>query len=117
MQRYCLTKPGAWPDNPWGEDHAVIKVGAGEGAGKIFAFLGADGVGVKGGPTRDVADEWLHRFPGAATVMAYIGRAGWNSLAFSGEIPDDELLEAVDASYRMVVSKLPRKHRPEGWDA
>ena len=31
MQSYCLAKPGAWPDNPWGEDHAVIKVGPGEG--------------------------------------------------------------------------------------
>lgn len=26
--------------------------------------------------------------------------------------PDDELLEAVDASYDTVVSKLPKKHRP-----
>jgi predicted DNA-binding protein (MmcQ/YjbR family) len=64
-----------------------------------------------------VADEWLARFPCAVTVMAYIGRSGWNNLAFSGEIPDDELIEAVDESYRLVVSKLPRKHRPEGWDA
>jgi predicted DNA-binding protein (MmcQ/YjbR family) len=115
-QAYCLAKPGAWPDNPWGDEHHVIKVGEGA-AGKIFAFLGSEGIGVKGGPTREVADEWLDRFPGAATVMAYIGRSGWNNLALSGEIPDDELLEAVDESYRLVVSKLPRKHRPEDWDA
>ena len=38
MLAYCLAKPGAWPDNPWGHDHPVIKVG--RGAGKIFAFLG-----------------------------------------------------------------------------
>ena len=49
--------------------------------------------------------------------MAYIGRSGWTNLALSGEIPDDELLEAVDESYRLVVSKLAKKHRPEGWDA
>jgi len=115
MQEYCLAKPGAWPDNPWEQDHPVIKVGEGA-VGKIFAFLGAGGVGVKGGPSREAADEWLDRFPGAATVMAYIGRSGWNDLSFSGEIPDDELLEAVDESYRLVVSKLARKHRPEGWD-
>jgi predicted DNA-binding protein (MmcQ/YjbR family) len=117
MQAHCLAKPGAWPDNPWDHDHPVIKVGEGAAGGKIFAFLGGDSVGVKGGPTREVADEWLERFPGAATVMAYIGRSGWNSLAFSGAIPDDELLEAVDESYRLVVSKLAKKHRPEGWDA
>jgi predicted DNA-binding protein (MmcQ/YjbR family) len=112
MQAYCLAKPGAWPDNPWGHELPVIKV-----ADKIFAFLGAGGVGIKGGATRDVADEWLQRFPDDATVMAYIGRSGWNNLAFGGAIPDDELLEAVDESYRLVVGKLPKKHRPEGWDA
>ena len=76
LQTYCLAKPGAWPDFPWEHDHPVIKVGP-EGAGKIFAFLGANGVGVKGGPTREVADEWLDRFPEDASVMRYIGRSGW----------------------------------------
>ena len=113
MLEYCLGKPGAWPDNPWGHEHPVIKVGPGE-AGKIFAFLGAGGVGIKGGATREVADEWLDRFPGDATVMRYIGRSGWNDLSFGGAIPDDELLEAVDESYRLVVAKLPKKFRPPG---
>jgi predicted DNA-binding protein (MmcQ/YjbR family) len=115
MQAYCLAKPGAWADFPWEHDHPVIKVGEGE-RGKIFAFLGADGVGVKGGATREVADEWLHRFPADASVMSYIGRSGWNNLAFRGEIPDDELRDAVDESYRLVVSKLPKSLRPSGWD-
>jgi predicted DNA-binding protein (MmcQ/YjbR family) len=115
MQSYCLAKPGAWADFPWEHDHPVIKVGEGQ-RGKIFAFLGADSVGVKGGPTREVADEWLDRFPDAVTVMRYLGRSGWNSVAFEG-IPDDELLDAVDVSYRLVVAKLPRKDRPGGWDA
>jgi predicted DNA-binding protein (MmcQ/YjbR family) len=114
LQAHCLAKPGAWPDFPWEHDYPVIKVGPGD-RGKIFAFLGADSVGVKGGPTREVADEWLHRYPDAASVMRYLGRSGWNSLAFDG-IPDDDLLDAVDDSYRLVVERLPRKHRPPGWD-
>jgi len=112
LTAYCLAKPGAWPDNPWGHEHPVIKVGE---PGKIFAFLGAESVGVKAGPTREVADQWLDRHPGKATVMAYIGRSGWNDLSF--QIPDEELLEAVDESYRLVVSKLPVRSRPSGWDA
>src|SRR5690242_16832747 len=115
MHEHCAAKPGAWPDNPWDHEHPVFKVGPGE-RGKIFAFLGSEGVGVKGATTREVADEWLHRYPGSATVMAYIGRSGWNDLAFDGKIPDEELLEAVDISYRLVVEKLPKKLRPEGWD-
>lgn len=106
MRDYCLAKPGAWPDEPW-EGDQVAKVGA-----KIFAFLGQDSVGVKCGATRDEADEWLARFPDDATVMAYIGRSGWNTLRLEGGIPDDDLLEAVDASYDAVVAKLPKKERP-----
>src|SRR5215210_5643927 len=111
---YCLVKPGAWQDEPW-EGDVVVKVGS-----KIFAFLGADsaatggaqGVGVKCGPNREVADEWLHRYPDDARASAYIGRSGWNTLAVGGAIPDDEIREAIDASYETVVSKLPRRERP-----
>ncbi len=109
MLAYCLNKPGAWQDEPWDED-VVAKVGS-----KIFAFLGsgeAGTVGLKCGPTRDVANEWLHRYPEDATVMAYIGRSGWNTLRIGGAIPDDELLEAIDASYEAVVAKLPKRERP-----
>jgi predicted DNA-binding protein (MmcQ/YjbR family) len=115
LQAYCLAKPGAWPDNPWDHEHPVVKVGDGE-RGKIFAFLGAGSVGIKAASTREVADEWLDRFPGEATVMAYIGRSGWNTLSIAGKIPDEDLLDAVDESYRLVVSKLPAKYRPVGWD-
>ena len=62
VHELCAALPGAWADNPWGHEHPVIKVGPGE-RGKIFAFLGASGVGVKGGPSREAADEWLQRFP------------------------------------------------------
>jgi predicted DNA-binding protein (MmcQ/YjbR family) len=113
---YCLAKPGAWQDEPW-EGDIVAKVGS-----KIFAFLGSGGdgggsgggssVGLKCGPDRDVADEWLRRYPDDASVMAYIGRSGWNSLRIGGGIPDDELAEAVDASYDAVVAKLPKRERP-----
>jgi predicted DNA-binding protein (MmcQ/YjbR family) len=76
LQAYCLSKPGAWPDNPWEHEHPVIKVGSAQAAGRIFAFLGASSVGVKAGATRDEADE----------------------------------------SSLLVVSRLPRRHRPDGWD-
>jgi predicted DNA-binding protein (MmcQ/YjbR family) len=90
----------------------VAKVGS-----KIFAFLGNGGsgapsVGLKCGPNREIADEWLKRYPDDAAKMAYIGRSGWNTLRSGGAIPDDELFEAIDLSYDTVVSKLPKKERP-----
>jgi predicted DNA-binding protein (MmcQ/YjbR family) len=106
---YCLAKPGAWEDEPW-EGDTVAKV-----HDKIFAFMGSGqppAVGVKCGRSRDEADEWLKRYPEDASVMAYIGRSGWNTLKIGGAIADDEILEAVDTSYDLVVSRLPKKHRP-----
>ncbi len=47
-------------------------------------------------------------------MMAYIGRSGWNTLKLNGSIPDDELREAIDDSYAIVVSKLPKSRRPPG---
>ena len=115
LAAYALGKPGAWPDIPW-EDDRVAKVGPGAAGAKIFAFLGDGAVGVKCGTGRDgPADEWLDRYPDDASVMAYIGRSGWNDLAFGGAIPDDELLEAVDESYRLVCGGLAKKLQPEGW--
>ena len=108
LREHCLAKPGAWPDQPWEGDH-VAKVGP-----KIFAFMGADTVGLKCGAGREEADEWLARFPDGASVMPYIGRSGWNTLRLDGAIVDEDLLEAVDASYAAVVAKLPRKDRPRG---
>ncbi len=107
LLNHCLGKPGAWQDEPW-EGDVVVKV-----ASRIFAFLGSGtSVGVKCGRTRDEADEWLVRFPEDAEVMAYIGRSGWNTLRTGGAIPDDEILDAVDASYEAVVGRLPKKDRP-----
>ena len=108
---YCLAKPGAWEDEPW-EGDIVAKVGP-VGRGKIFAFIGAGtAVTVKAGVNRDEADEWLARYPDDAAASAYIGRSGWNTLRIGGAIPDDEIEEAIDASYDMVVARLPKKDRP-----
>jgi predicted DNA-binding protein (MmcQ/YjbR family) len=86
-------------------------------AERIFAFLG-DGtsVGVKCGANRDEADEWLLAYPEDASVMAYIGRSGWNTLRIGGAIADDEVSDAIDDSYAMVVAKLPIKRRPPTGD-
>ena len=108
---YCTAKPGAWLDEPW-EGDQVVKVGD-----RIFAFLGrVDGdppsLGVKCGRTAEDARELRDRYPGVATVMAYIGRYGWNTVRVDGAVPDDELLELVDASYDTVLAALPKGRRP-----
>ena len=106
LLRYCLAKPGAWQDEPWDGD-VVAKVGA-----KIFAFLGGGSVGLKCGANREEADELVNAYPDDVAKMAYIGRSGWNTVRLGGAVPDDEILELVDASYETVVAKLPKRDRP-----
>ncbi|WP_377642787.1 MmcQ/YjbR family DNA-binding protein [Oryzobacter terrae] len=111
LAAHALGKPGARADQPWEGDH-VAKVGE-----KIFAFLGEGGVGVKCGKGRTEADEWLAEYPDDASVMAYIGRNGWNTLRVGGAIPEGTLREAIDTSYDLVVAGLPRSRRPAGGSA
>jgi predicted DNA-binding protein (MmcQ/YjbR family) len=106
LRAAALDLPGAWEDSPWDGD-TVAKVGD-----KIFVFLGAESIGVKCARSRTEADEWLARFPQDAAVMPYIGRHGWNTLRTTGAIEEDELLEALETSYEIVVSGLPRSRRP-----
>ena len=89
---YCLGTPGAVPDTPW-EGDLVAKVG-----GKICAFLGGDGVGLRCGRDADEAGEL--RFPDSVSV----GRYGWTAIVLDGAIDDEELRELVDASYDAVVA-------------
>ncbi len=107
---HCLSQPSAWQDEPW-DGEVVAKVDS-----KIFAFLGDESVGLKCGADRDEADEWLSRYPEDASVMAYVGRHGWNTLRIDASIPAAEIYEAIEDSYLEVVSKLPKSRRPDGWD-
>lgn len=112
-----LAKPRTWEDGRWEdgrcEGDVVARVGS-----KIFAFPGAVApgqpamLGLTCGATREAAGEWRLRYPGEAPVMPNIGRSGGNTLRIGGTIPDGELPEALDASYRAVVSTLPRRDRP-----
>jgi predicted DNA-binding protein (MmcQ/YjbR family) len=108
LVKYCLAKPGATEDYPWGEEELTAKVG-----GKVFAFIGLTNgsVGLKCGANTDEAAEWRQRYPDAITVSSYIGRYGWNAVRLDG-VPDDEVRELVDLSYDDVVRRLPKSKRP-----
>ncbi|MGZ0146430.1 MmcQ/YjbR family DNA-binding protein [Kribbella sp. WER1] len=66
LREYCLAKAGAWPDEPWDGDTVA------KGGDKIFAFLGASGVGLKCGANREEADELIDSSYG--TVVAKLPR-------------------------------------------
>ncbi|WP_324273303.1 hypothetical protein [Blastococcus brunescens] len=40
------------------------------------------------------------------------GRYGWNSVDWTGPVPDDEVRELTDASYDAALTALPKSRRP-----
>jgi len=107
---YCLGKAGAEETYPFGDHVLVAKVG-----GKGFAFIGQDepgSVAVKCGATQDEAAEIRERYPDSVTVMAYLGRYGWNRVELGRGVPAAELEELIDASYDAVVARLSRAKGP-----
>jgi len=105
---YALTKPGAWPDNPFHEERELVKV-----ASKIFLFPGQlDGrstIIVKN--TAEAVEELKQRYPTLAGPAAYLDKRLWLRLIIDG-VPDDEVRELIDDSYDLVVAKLAVKDRP-----
>jgi predicted DNA-binding protein (MmcQ/YjbR family) len=106
--RYALGKPGAWVDSPWGENHEVAKVGP-----KIFLFPGVrDGrpvITVKN--TAEAVEELKQRFGPDAGPAPYLDKRLWAQLRID-RIPDEDVRELIDDSYRLVVAGLPRSQRP-----
>jgi predicted DNA-binding protein (MmcQ/YjbR family) len=113
---YALGKPGAWLDHPWDPDHDVAKV-----ADKMFVMVGARDRGSSFAVRHTDAescDEWRRRFPDELGPQPYMKNLPWSRVSLTGSgLDDDDLVELVEESYAAVVGRLPKKHRPEGWDA
>lgn len=106
---YCLAKPGAWLDNPWGEGDSVVKVGD-----KIFCFYGGDRLAITVKNTREAVAEWRARFPEHIGAAAYLNKQLWNQVVLEGPgAPgEDDMRELIDDSYDLVVASLPKYKRP-----
>jgi predicted DNA-binding protein (MmcQ/YjbR family) len=100
---FALSLPGAWQDTPW-EDDVVVKVGP-----KIFVFPGGDALSLKVEPS--VGDELRAAYPDAVRTAPYLNKKHWVRVTLDGTIPDDELLELLTESHRLVAKGLPKAQR------
>lgn len=104
---YCLAKPGAIEDYPFGPDVIVIKV-----ASKIFALLsrrnGLDNLSLKCDPgySEIVRQQYASITPGY-----HLNKRHWNTLVLDGSIPEKEIKSLIDHSYDLVYKSLPKKMR------
>jgi predicted DNA-binding protein (MmcQ/YjbR family) len=99
----CLAFPGAWEDMPW-ENDVVVKAGP-----KVFVFPGSDAVTLKVEP--ETGNGLRAAYPKAISSPPYLSKKHWVRVALDGTVPDDELLELLEDSYRLVVKGLTKAQR------
>ena len=106
--KYCLSKSGAYIDHPFGLDSEIIKVEKKIFA-QVFKLKGIDTLTLK----RDAVTGQFYRqmFPDVV-VRGYhcppVQQPYFNTFPLDGSVPDEIILEMIDHSYEVVVSKLPK---------
>jgi len=112
LRDHCLSFTGAEETFPFGPEVSVFKV-----AGKMFALSQLDSdslrVSLKCEPRLAEALRGAH----AAVIPGYhLNKRHWNTVILDGSIADDVVLDMIEDSYDLVVSKLPRARRRDlGW--
>ncbi len=107
FREYCLNKPGATEDMPFGEDILVFRVG-----GKMFALASLDEIpataNLKCDP--DLALELRDRYEQVRPGY-HMNKKHWNTVEIDSGIPDAELRKMINHSYELVVRSLPETRR------
>lgn len=104
---YCLGKPGAEETYPFDEETLVFKV-AGKMFGLVYDKEGRQGLNLKCDPELSLVlrQQYNDLFPGY-----HMNKKHWNTVLFDGDVPDHEIFNLVDISYKIVVSKLKKAER------
>ena len=102
LMDYCMAKPGAYEDHPWGD--TVFKIPP---KGKIFCFCGTESptICVKSTLEKQAA---LLQHPNIE-MAAYVGRHGWVTVHIRDEETLALSLELIDESHTLVGPKATRK--------
>ena len=112
LRAWCLGRPGAVQEFPFGPESSVFKV-----AGKMFALSALERtpleVSVKCEPELAVG---LRRSYPAIRPGYHLNKRHWNTITLDGSLSDRLVCEFVEDSYDLVVSALPARVRDElGW--
>lgn len=116
--RYCLKKPGAFLDYPFGPDFTVIKVKSKHGPARIFTQLFTLKGEAKATFNCDLitGDFYRTTYPGTVTRGYHcppIQQPYFNTVSLDGTMPDDVLIDMIDHAYSVVVGKMPKKYQKE----
>jgi predicted DNA-binding protein (MmcQ/YjbR family) len=107
IRDYCIAKSGVTEGFPFDETTLVFKV-----MNKMYALTGLDGippfVNLKCDPDRAIE---LRGHYEAVKPGWHMNKQQWNSVYYTGNIPDDLVRELIDHSYELVVEGLKKANR------
>jgi predicted DNA-binding protein (MmcQ/YjbR family) len=107
---YCISKKGVTESFPFDKTTLVFKV-----MNKMFALSGLNNVPAKANlkcdPERSVA--LREEYDGLIFGAFHMSKVHWNTVELERNIPHNLLLELIDHSYDLVVSKLTKKLKEE----
>jgi predicted DNA-binding protein (MmcQ/YjbR family) len=104
LKTYLMSQKATEETFPFGDQVAVYKV-----LGKMFALLSVEApldISLKCDP--DFAEVLRENYE-AVQPGYHLNKRHWNTVTVDGSIPDDEIEEMVDVSYRLVVAKMTKK--------
>ena len=107
LRRWCLARPGAKEEFPFGAQPSVFKVG-----GKMFALSALESrplrVSLKCEP--ELGEGLCATYP-AIQPGYHLNKRHWVTITLDGSVPDETLLELLEDSYDLVVGGLPAAKR------
>ncbi len=109
LRDYCLSKPSATEELPFGPDILVFKI-----MGKIFALTSLNtenlSVNLKCDPEKAVQlrEEYDCVRPGY-----HMNKKHWNTVTFDNSVKDSLIREWIDHSYETTINSLPKKLKAE----
>ena len=100
LREYCISKSDVTESFPFGDDTLVFKT-----RGRIFALVNLEGelsINLKCDPS--LALELRERY--SSVIPGYhMNKKHWNTISIDGSVPDNEILEWIDHSYKLVAGK------------
>jgi predicted DNA-binding protein (MmcQ/YjbR family) len=112
LRDHCLGFPGTSETFPFGLETSVFKV-----AGKMFALSRLNGdplrISLKCEP---LLAEQLRQAHPAVLPGYHLNKRHWNTVVLDGSLPDRMVLDMIEDSYDLVVSRFSQaRRRALGW--
>ncbi len=110
LRNYCISKKGVTEEFPFDKDTLVFKV-----MGKMFALAPLERipsqVNLKCDPEKAIS--LREEYDGIITPGFHMSKKHWNTIFLEEQLPPQLIIELIDHSYDLVVSKFTKKLKGE----